>query len=59
MLDFAFGRGTIEEAVVSVPAITGFLPLCYRNVSSVRSGGKELLAAVCSVLMAAAQLPST
>lgn len=54
-----FGRGTREETVLLVPGIIGWLPLCCRNVSSVRSGGKELLAAVCSVLTAVAQLPST
>ena len=41
-----------------VPVISGLLPLCCRNVSSVRNGGKELPAAVCSVLTAVAQLPS-
>lgn len=58
--DFALhlGGGMIGETVLLVPGITGLLPLCSRNVSSVRSGGKELLAAVCSVLMAGAQLPS-
>lgn len=65
----AFG-GAVEETVpVPViigllplccsPVITGLLPLCCRNVSSVRNGGKERLAAVCSVLTAVAQLPST
>lgn len=53
------GRGTIGKTVLLVPGIMGLLPLCCRNVSSVRSGGKELLAAVCSVLTAVAQLPST
>lgn len=53
------GQGTIGKTVLSVPGITGLLPLCRRSVSSVRSGGKELLAAVCNVHMAVAQLPST
>jgi len=53
----AFG-GAVEETV-PVSAIFGLLPLCCRNVSSVRNGGKELPAAVCSVLTAVAQLPST
>lgn len=52
------GAGTVEETIL-VPRIIGLLLLCCRNVSSVRSGGKELLAAVCSALMAVAQLPST
>lgn len=50
--------GAAEEAV-PVPLLIGLLPLCCRNVSSVRNGGKEPLAAVCSVLTAVAQLPST
>lgn len=49
--------GAVEETV-PVPVISGLLPLCCRNVSSVRNGGKELPAAVCSVLTAVAQLPS-
>lgn len=52
-------RGTVEETAVVAAGVTGLLPLCCRNASSARSGGKEPLAAVCNVLTAVAQLPST
>lgn len=58
-LDSAFRQGSSGGHHTLVPGITGLLPLCPRNVSSVRSGGKEPPAAVCSAPMAAVQLPST
>lgn len=53
------GWGTAEETALVAPGVPGLPPLCCRNVSSVRSGGKGPPAAACSVLTAAARLPST
>lgn len=55
----AHGALCVQDTAPLAPGVSGLLPLCPRNVSSVRSGGKEQLAAVCSAPTAAVQLPST